>query len=163
MKHLKKKMDPSCVKIYFSTGTYWKEWNQVEKERLDALQKRRGVVLPLDRPIVCDEEYANVNSDGIICLGNEHAKKTYSKFSTVINVNNAVFPDTYSTVDKNFEAARNNFLFFNGDRGYAGRCVLPDHLKNIMIIFILDTTIGNHRQRSSLLHLYGPLQILFHR
>jgi hypothetical protein len=111
---LEKKMDPSCVRIYFSTGTYWKEWNLAEKERLDVLRKRRGIVLPVDRYIACDEEYANVHADGIICLGNEHAKKTYSKFPTVINVNNAVFPDIYSSLEKNFEAARNNFLFFNG-------------------------------------------------
>ncbi len=109
-----KKLDPSCIKIYYSAGTYWKDWNQAETERLVALQKRRGVMLPVDRHIQYDEEYANVNSDGIICLGNDHAKKTYAKFSHVINVNNAVYPDSYSFANKNFEIGRNNFLFFNG-------------------------------------------------
>ena len=109
-----KKLDDACITIYFSTGTYWKEWNRVEKERLDALQKRRGVTLPADRQIEQDEEYANVNSDGIICLGNDHAKKTYDKYSHVINVNNAVYSDTYIPSNKNFNTSRNNFLFFNG-------------------------------------------------
>lgn len=107
-------LNPQCIKIYFSTGTYWKEWNRMEKERLDALQKRRGVILPPDRIIDHDEEYANVNANGIICLGNEHAKKTYSQFPLVINLNNAVYPDSYLPYKKNFEAGRTNFLFFNG-------------------------------------------------
>jgi glycosyltransferase involved in cell wall biosynthesis len=109
-----KKLDPACITIYFSAGTYWKEWNRVETERLAALQKRRGVILPVDRHIEYDEEYANVNADGIICLGNDHAKKTYDKFPHVINVNNAVYPDTYTPSSKNFGTTRNNFLFFNG-------------------------------------------------
>lgn len=111
---ISRKLDPKCIKIYFSTGTYWKEWNRTETERLAALQKRRGVFLPADRLIIHNEEYANVNADGIICLGNDHAKKTYDKFPRVINVNNAVYPDNYSRSNKNFAVARNNFLFFNG-------------------------------------------------
>jgi hypothetical protein len=108
------KLDPDCVKIYFSTGTYWKSWNQMEKDRLDDLKRRKGIQLPVDRIIENDEEYANSVSDGIICLGNEVAKKTYQKFPLVINLNNAVFPDSYSPIGKNFNASRNNFLFFNG-------------------------------------------------
>ena len=108
------KLNPTCAKIYFSAGTYWKESNRAEKERLAALQKRRDVTLPVDRYIEYDEEYANANSDGIICLGNDHAKKTYNKFPHVINLNNAVYPDTYTRTNKKFENSCNNFLFFNG-------------------------------------------------
>jgi hypothetical protein len=111
---LSKKLDPSCIKIYFSTGTYWKEWNRVEQIRLDALWERRKVTLPPDRIIDNDEEFANVNADGIICLGNDHARQTYSRFPVVINVNNAVYPDTYTPAHKNFDLGRKNFLFFNG-------------------------------------------------
>jgi hypothetical protein len=109
-----KKLDPSCIQIYFSTGTYWKEWNRVEKERIEAFRKRRGITLPPDRIINNDEEFANVNADGIICLGNDHAKQTYARFPVVINVNNAVYPDEYTPSHKNFDQGRKNFLFFNG-------------------------------------------------
>jgi glycosyltransferase involved in cell wall biosynthesis len=109
-----RKLDPDCVKIYFSTGTYWNSWNQIEKDRLDDLKRRKGIQLPVDRIIENDEEYANSVSDGIICLGNEVVKNTYQKFPLVINLNNAVFPDSYSPLGKNFNASRNNFLFFNG-------------------------------------------------
>lgn len=111
---IERKLDRSCIKIYFSTGIYWPEWNRMEKERLDSLQKRKGIRLPLDRQIIHEEEYANTHANGIICLGNEHAKSTYSKFSPVIAINNAVFLDTYSLSQKNFEIGCNNFLFFNG-------------------------------------------------
>lgn len=109
-----KRMDPACIQIYFSTGTYWKEWNRVEQERLEAFRKRRGITLPPDRIINNDEEFANVNADAIICLGNDHAKQTYARFPVVINVNNAVYPDEYTPSHKNFDHGRKNFLFFNG-------------------------------------------------
>lgn len=112
--NIESRLDQSCIKIYFSTGTYWPEWNWAEIDRLEALKKRKGALLPADRQIVYEEEYANVHSDGIICLGNQHAKSTYSKFPLVINVNNAVFPDSYSPTGKKFEKTRNNFLYFNG-------------------------------------------------
>jgi glycosyltransferase involved in cell wall biosynthesis len=111
---IEKKLDPRCTKIYFSTGIYWEEWNRVEDERRMALQRRKGILLPSDRSIERDEEYANAHADGIICLGNDHAKQTYHKFPRVINVNNAVYPDSYSVSLKNFENGRHNFLFFNG-------------------------------------------------
>jgi hypothetical protein len=111
---IEKRLDPRCVKIYFSTGVYWEEWNRVEGERRIALQTRKGVLLPSDRSIVRDEEYANMHADGIICLGNDHAKQTYHKFPRVININNAVYPDGYSLSSKDFEKGRNHFLFFNG-------------------------------------------------
>ena len=109
-----KNLDPSCIRIYFSTGTYWKEWNRVEKERLDAVRERRGISLPPDRIINNDEEFANVNADGIICLGNDHARLTYARFPIVINVNNAVYPDAFTPEHKDFDLCRKNFLFFNG-------------------------------------------------
>jgi hypothetical protein len=107
-------LNPSCIKIYFSTGTYWEEWNRAEKIRRIALQERKGVLLPPDRLIEQDEEFANAHADGIICLGNDHAKDTYNKFPRVININNAVFPDICSISEKNYKDGRNNFLFYNG-------------------------------------------------
>ena len=112
--NIAKNLDPACTKLYFSTGIYWKEWNRREEKRLDELRRRRGITIPADKIIEYDEEYANVTSDGIICLGNDYAKNTYSQFPRVININNAVYPDSYSVSRKKFENARNNFLFFNG-------------------------------------------------
>ena len=108
-------LSPETVKIYFSTGIYWKESNQREAERFKWLEQRRSVHLPFDRWIICREEYANKSADGIICLGNQAAKNSYSKFPLVINLNNTTYHDgRYERTKKDFASARRNFLFFAG-------------------------------------------------
>ena len=102
-------------KIYFSSGTYWKHFNDAEEARFAALEQRRGVRLPYDRWIHESEEYANQAADGIICLGNSVTCETYKKFATVIHINNAAYPELRNELTrKNFETARKNFLFFAG-------------------------------------------------
>lgn len=101
------------IKIYFSTGIYWKEFNRREAGRFRWIEERCGVRLPYDRWIYRDEEYANRSADAIICIGNEYAKKTYSQFPLVINLNNAAYSDDhYDRIKKDFVSARKNFLFF---------------------------------------------------
>lgn len=103
------------IKIYFSTGLYWKEHNRREAERFSWLEERRGVRLPYDRWIYYSEEYANQSADGIICLGNQVAKESYSEFPLVINLNNAAYhEDRDDGVKKDFASSRNKFLFFSG-------------------------------------------------
>ena len=109
-----RRLPPEITKIYFSTGIYWKTWNEQEERRFQALWQRRGCKLPPDRFITASEEYANTTADGIICLGNEFALETYRKFPLVINLNNAVFPVEYDITLKDYEYGRHGFLFFNG-------------------------------------------------
>jgi glycosyltransferase involved in cell wall biosynthesis len=102
-------------KIYFSTGPYWKYLNYNEANRLFEFTERTGFILPPDRYVKYDEEFAYSTSDGIICLGNNNILKTFPGFKRVININNGHFP-----VDKNFASAKNydegrkHFLFFSG-------------------------------------------------
>ncbi|RJR27571.1 glycosyltransferase family 1 protein [candidate division WWE3 bacterium] len=108
-------LPPDVVKIYFSTGLYWKEHNRREEERFRWLEERRGVRLPYDRWIYHSEEYANQSADGIICLGNQVARESYSKFPLIINLNNAAYhEDRYDRVKKDYASGRNKFLFFSG-------------------------------------------------
>jgi len=103
------------VKIYFSTGVYWQEFNRREEERFQWLEERRGVRLPYDRWIQHSEEFANWSPDGIICLGNQFARDSYSKFPFVINLNNAAcHDDRYDRTRKDFASGRDKFLFFSG-------------------------------------------------
>lgn len=90
------KLIPDTVRIYFSTGIYWKEWNIREAQRLYDLTVRRGHLLQPDRCIRHSEEYANRVADGIICLGNQEAVKTYRNFPLVIGINNGVYPVTWT-------------------------------------------------------------------
>jgi len=113
--HIARHLPAEMVKVYFSTGLYWKEHNRREEERFRWLEERRGVRLPYDRWIHYSEEYANQTVDGIICLGNKIARESYSKFPLVFNLNNASYPDDcYDRTVKDFASARNNFLFFAG-------------------------------------------------
>jgi hypothetical protein len=103
------------VRIYFSTGIYWKEMNIREAKRLYDLAHRRGYLLYPDRTIRHSEEYAARASDGIICLGNSNAINTYYDFPLVIGINNATYPVTWSGLKtKNYERGRQHFLFFSG-------------------------------------------------
>ncbi len=118
------KLGQSCTKIYFSTGTYWREHNRAEQQRFDALEARRGVRLPPDRPIEDSEEQANALADGIICLGNQAARDSYGKFPVVYALNNATYPlnlgqaaaqDYKKNHKKDHEQGRTNFLFLSSD------------------------------------------------
>ncbi len=114
-KHISRRLPQDVVRIYFSTGLYWKTHNKREKERFHRLRERRGVKLPYDRLIYYSEEYANRRADGIICLGNHIAKESYSKFKAVFNINNAIYPVAqYEIINKNYALSKNNYLFFSG-------------------------------------------------
>ena len=105
----------STIRIYFSTGSYWKYHNKQEIERFDALKKRRGIDLPFDRFIQDSEEYALLVSDGIIGIGNDFTRRTYKEFSPVIMLNaTAIFDDHYEKCDKDFEKGKKHFLYFAG-------------------------------------------------
>lgn len=106
----------ATTKIYFATGTYWREANRRSAERLADLARRTGYLLPPERAVDGAEEAANRAADGIICLGNEAAARTYASFSRVERVNNAAFPVNApeQLLDKDFASARREFLFFSG-------------------------------------------------
>ena len=112
---LARRLGPHCVKIYFSTGTYWQEHNRAEKQRFDALEQRRGVRLPPDRPIETSEERANSLADGIICLGNDLAKASYAKFPVVYALNNAAYPLPNELVKETASADTAGFLFLSSE------------------------------------------------
>jgi glycosyltransferase involved in cell wall biosynthesis len=102
-------------RIYFSTGTYWRELNVQEARRLYDLALRRGYLLPPDRFVRYEEEYANCTADGIICLGNQEAAGAYARFRKVVCINNAIFPvDWKGFAAKDFSEGRKHFLFFSG-------------------------------------------------
>jgi glycosyltransferase involved in cell wall biosynthesis len=112
--NIAKRVSKNCIKIYFSTGTYWKTHNFAEDERLDALYRRRGVRLPRDRYIYDSEEWANYHADAIICLGNDRARQSYAKFGSVYSLNNAAYATRTAGNFSNHTASQHNFLFFSG-------------------------------------------------
>jgi glycosyltransferase involved in cell wall biosynthesis len=113
--HIFYQLRNETVKIYFSTGIYWKEFNRREAQRIYDLAVRRGYLLMPDRAILDSEEFANQNADGIICLGNLAAVNTYKQFPRVIGINNGYYPITpCESSEKDFDRGRKHFLFFGG-------------------------------------------------
>ncbi|MEM7116251.1 MAG: hypothetical protein AAF614_27690, partial [Chloroflexota bacterium] len=78
-------------KIYFSTGSYWRDGNIREAKRFYEFALRTGYFMPADRFNINSEEQANQLADGIICLGNARIRESYKKFDNVININNAAY------------------------------------------------------------------------
>lgn len=108
-------LSAGTVQIYLSTGIYWKQCNRQEAKRLYDLAERRGYLLAPDQPICHSEEYANRVADGIICLGNINAAKTYKDFAPVSSIRNAVYPIAWRGLSKKaHERGRTHYLFFNG-------------------------------------------------
>jgi glycosyltransferase involved in cell wall biosynthesis len=131
-KHLIENNLSSKKKIYFSTGPYWKFLNINEAKRFYEFTLKTGYILPPDRYVRFEEEYANREADGIICLGNKNILKTYPKFNNVININNGHFLTIKKKIEeKDFDSGRKHFLFFSG-RGniHKGLDLLIDVFKN---------------------------------
>ena len=102
-------------RICFSTGIYWMEFNFRLAKRFYDIALRRGYLLQPKRFVAYSEEYANEKADGIICLGNQEALKSYGKFRKVIAISNAVYPvNRESNRNKDYDAGRKHFLFFSG-------------------------------------------------
>jgi glycosyltransferase involved in cell wall biosynthesis len=113
--HLASGLSENTVRIYFSTGIYWRELNIRAARVLYDLAIRRGYLLPPERFVRDDEEYANRHADGIVCLGNTEAAKTYAQFQNVIPINNAAYPIVWNNwSSKDFDTGRQHFLFFSG-------------------------------------------------
>jgi len=112
---ISRRLEEVTPRIYFATGVYWRELNVQEARRLYELALRRGYLLPPDRFVRHNEEYANQIADGIICLGNQEAAKTYAPFRNVIAINNATYPIHWTGLKaKDFSEGRKHFLFFSG-------------------------------------------------
>jgi glycosyltransferase involved in cell wall biosynthesis len=113
---ISRQLPPSAARIYFSSGIYWREYNSREVARLYDLAHRRGYLLPPDRPILYSEEQATRLADGIICLGNEMAVRTYRGFPKILGINNAAYPVAWSDWQyKDHDQGRVRFLFFSGE------------------------------------------------
>jgi glycosyltransferase involved in cell wall biosynthesis len=102
-----------CIKIMHITGSYPEFQNKAESERINALEKRRGVLLPMRREVPLFKELNDI--DFIEGYGNK------TVFGTYPNIGDKIIPipvPTMETYDfrenKDFAAARKHFLWFGG-------------------------------------------------
>lgn len=102
-----------CKKIMHITSSYNAFQNSAEQDRLDNLKKRRGVTLSPQRTEVTSLNPAY--ADFLEGLGNRTVHATFSQF------NKSIYPIPISVAKmfdfpekKDFEQARNHFLFLGG-------------------------------------------------
>jgi len=115
--HITECLLDETITIFFSTGSYWKFHNRQELSRFRALRKRRGVDQKPDRFIEYSEEGALLKADGIIGIGNDFTKRTYTNagFSSVIMINGTtLYDDHYEWCEKDFFIGRDHFLYYSG-------------------------------------------------
>jgi hypothetical protein len=80
-------------RIYFATGRYWKDANIAIAKRMLDFTVNTGYLLPPERNIIDNEEYAVKYSDAVICLGNATLGEEYKTHNNnVFYLNNGVFP-----------------------------------------------------------------------
>ncbi len=132
-----------CTKIYFSAGPYWRFWNRKEKERIDALRKRRNVIYPYERLDVSEDKILR-RCDAIVALGNKIVYDSYRDFPNVYTLNNAAYPDDhFEKTAKDFKKAKNNFLFFaGGGNVHKGLDLLLEAFKEIKAHLYICQTIS---------------------
>ncbi|MBN2301154.1 MAG: glycosyltransferase family 4 protein [Lentisphaerae bacterium] len=113
-----RQLSEHCLRIYFATGRYWRVANEMAARHFADLRLRRGVNLQQSRycsPIDGGEMSLRV-SDGIIVLGNLATASTYSCSGRVVCVDGMALPDDHcDQINKAFDRARRNFLYFAGD------------------------------------------------
>lgn len=153
--------------IHWLTGSYWKFNNSEEDKRLRDFAKRHGVKVKRDRYIYDSEDEVNEAADAIIVLGDPSMKDTYPKeYKKVLTINNASYPDShYSSVKKDYEKIKNNFLFFAGSGNiHKGLDLLIDSFKNLnQHLYIVAHTdkevleVFKNELELPNIHLYGEV------
>lgn len=106
-------LSKDCIKVFHATGAHWLFQNTAEYTRLLNLQKRRGVAL-IPRRILSPSRTIE-HADVVTLLGNDFTESTYAYAEKKIYRISLSTTHTYpSPVQKNFENAKNNFVWFGG-------------------------------------------------
>jgi glycosyltransferase involved in cell wall biosynthesis len=113
MERLTPLLGSDCKKIFHATTSHWKFNNEAEAKRFDDLYARRGVRLHPDR--IMPSNRALELCDEVTLLGNDATASTYAhggKPITQIPVSTT--HEFQSPSNKDFAAARKNFIWFGG-------------------------------------------------
>lgn len=125
---------PSCAKIFYATGAYWRFQNEAEQKRLTELKVRRDCSLTPRRQM---QPSKNIEfADYVTTLGNNFSKETYI-FSgkKIINIPLLSTAEFSSPENKNFGTSKKCFVWIGGggavlkglDLVLEAFAALPDH------------------------------------
>lgn len=106
-------LGPGCKKVFHATTAHWKFNNDAEEKRADDLFKRRSVRLPPERPLAPNR--AIELCDEATLIGNGFTESTYAFAGKPITRTPVSTTHLYPLPeDKDFDAARKNFMWFGG-------------------------------------------------
>lgn len=113
MERLAEKLNNDCYKVFHATGAHWDFQNRAEIRRIADIEMRRGKKLTPRR--LQREGHSAETADIITSLGNDFTISTYAfakKDIVRIPISTTrLFPSPES---KNFETARNSFVWIGG-------------------------------------------------
>jgi glycosyltransferase involved in cell wall biosynthesis len=140
----------STTRIYYGTGMHISIQNQNSTKRIEAVKNKKGIWIPESGRIVekaWTQQTTNVNA--MIVLGNEEVKKSYQKYfeKNIYLLSPSIYKQLdYKKVleDKNFEEAKNNYLWF-GSSGLI-------HKGLDLVLDVFKTLPDLH------LHVCGPIE-----
>jgi len=113
MERLTPLLNKDCIKIFHATTSHWKFQNTAAQKRLNDLQERKGVLIQTIRNL--SSSRATEYADFISLIGNEATANTYAFVKEKITRIPLSTTHTYpSPTKKNFERAKNNFIWFGG-------------------------------------------------
>jgi hypothetical protein len=126
MERLTPLLPKKCIKVLHITGAHWSYQNKAEKDRIDELNKRKGILLAPRR--LQDPNRAIETADCATILGNKFTQETY-KFS-----NKKLYPIPISTNiqyqwfgSKKYDNCHKNYLWFgNGGLVHKGLDLVLD-------------------------------------
>lgn len=110
----------SCAQIAFQTGAYWRVHNTKEEERFLELKTRKGADLPYDRWAKNGDRVDGMlkNVSAILALGDYFTRASFKDFSNLYPIESAFLEDPNfderKILNKDFERAKNNFIYFGG-------------------------------------------------
>jgi len=114
--HIAPQLQPETVTVFYPMYAYWRFQNTEEEKRLAEIAARYGTILSAERKLSINDDYAVMNSDGMVVMSNLRGMKTYSRERMIFPINNAGYGDEkcMDLSTKDFAAARNGFLFIAG-------------------------------------------------
>lgn len=106
-------LNKDCVKIFHITGAHWLFQNDAEQKRLLGVQARRNAKLVPRRTM--PPSHAIEHADVVTMLGNDFTESTYAyAHKKIIRIPLSTTHTYPSPAGKNFEYAKNNFVWFGG-------------------------------------------------